>query len=152
MKKEFFPALYYQDGKRLTLAAADREAITEWMGEYLVGGSAPFPLSGVIPAANYKFVIDYNIDVEFVDNRDLKAPGEMAKYNQETNAARNKEKGKKKVQERFSAACGAVKMGDTLTTKQLVEMGYTDDKARKRLIDSGVLKRIKRGFYLVLSL
>lgn len=86
-----------------------------------------------------------------MDNRDLKAPGEMAKYNQETNAARNKEKGKKRVQERFSAACGAVKIGDTLTTKQLVEMGYTDDKARKRLIDSGVLKRIKRGFYLVLS-
>ena len=144
--------MYYQGGKRLTLAAADREAIIEWMGEYLVGGSAPFPLSGAIPAADYKFVIDYNTDVEFVDNRDLKAPGEMAKYNQETNAARNKEKGKKKVQERFSAACGAVKMGDTLTTKQLVEMGYTDDKARKRLIDSGVLKRIKRGFYLVLSL
>lgn len=55
------------------------------------------------------------------------------------------------MQERFSAACGVVKIGDTLTTKQLVEMGYTDDKARKRLIDSGVLKRIKRGYYLVLS-
>ena len=96
-------------------------------------------------------MIDYNTDVEFVDNRDLKAPGEMAKYNQETNAARNKEKGKKKVQERFFAVSGAVKTGDTLTTKQLVEMGYTDDKARKRLIDSGVLKRIKRGYYLVLS-
>ena len=143
--------MYYQDGKRLTLTVADREAITEWMGEYLVGGSAPFPLAGAIPAAGYKFVIDYNTDVEFVANRDLKAPGEMAKYNQETNAARNKEKGKKRVQERFSAACGVVKIGDTLTTTQLVEMGYTDDKARKRLIDSGVLKRIKRGYYLVLS-
>lgn len=152
MKKEFFPALYYQDGKRLTLAVADREAITEWMGEYLVGGSAPFPLSGAIPAVNYKFVIDYNTDVEFVDNRDLKAPGEMAKYNRETNAARNKEKGKRKVQTRFSAACVNVSAGDTLTTAQLVEMGYTDDKARKRLVDNGVLKRIKRGYYLVLSL
>ena len=96
-------------------------------------------------------MIDYNIDVEFVDNRDLKAPGEMAKYNQETNATKNKERGKRRVQGRFSAACGAVKVGDTLTTKQLVEMGYADDKARKRLIDSGVLKRIKRGYYLVLS-
>ena len=143
--------MYYQDGKRLTLTVADREAITEWMGDYLVSGSALFPLSGAIPAAGYKFVIDYNTDVEFADNRDLKAPGEMAKYNQETNAARNKEKGKKRVQERFSAACGVVKIGDTLTTTQLVEMGYTDDKARKRLIDSGVLKRIKRGYYLVLS-
>ena len=37
--------------------------------------------SGAIPAADYKFVIDYNTDVEFVDNRDLKAPGEMVKYN-----------------------------------------------------------------------
>ena len=92
-------------------------AITEWINEYFVGGSAPFPLSGEIPAADYRFVVDYNTDVEFVDNRDLKAPGEMAKYNQETNAARNKEKGKKKVQERFSAACGVVKVGDTLTTK-----------------------------------
>ena len=139
--------MYYQDGKRLTLAAADRKAITEWVGNYLVSGSAPFPLSGAIPAADYKFVIDYNTDVELVDSRDLKDPDEMAKYNQETNAARNKEKGKKRVQGRFSAACGAVKKGDTLTTKQLVEMGYTDDKARKRLIDNGVLKRIKRGYY-----
>ena len=62
-------------------------------------------------------MIDYNTEVEFVDNRDLKAPGEMAKYNRETNAARNKEKGKKRVQERFSAVCGTVKIGDTLTTK-----------------------------------
>ena len=151
MKKQIFPALYYQDGKRLTLAAADRKAITEWVGDYLVSGPAPFPLSGAIPAADYKFVIDYNTDVELVDSRDLKDPDEMAKYNHETNAARNKEKGKKKVQTRFSAACGAIKVGDTLTTKQLVEMGYTDDKARKRLVDSGVLKRIKRGHYLVLS-
>ena len=146
--------MYYQFdryGRYLTLTQEDCKAITEWINEYFVGGSAPFPLSGAIPAADYKFVIDYNTEVEFVDNRDLKAPGEMAKYNQETNAARNKEKGKKRVQERFSAACGAVKVGDTLTTKQLVEMGYTDDKARKRLIDSGVLKRIKRGYYLVLS-
>lgn len=149
--------MYYQFadwshcGNYLTLTQEDYKAITAWINEYLVSGSAPFPLSGEIPAADYKFVIDYNTDVEFVDNRDLKAPGEMAKYNQETNVARNKEKGKKRVQERFSAACGAVKIGDTLTTKQLVEMGYTDDKARKRLIDSGVLKRIKRGYYLVLS-
>lgn len=142
--------MYYQGGKRLTLAVADRKAITEWVGDYLVSGSAPFPLSGAIPAADYKFVIDYNTDVELVDSRDLKDPAEMAKYNRETNAARNKEKGKKKVQTRFSAACGAIKVGDTLTTKQLVEMGYTDDKARKRLVDSGVLKRIKRGHYLVL--
>ena len=69
----------------------------------------------------------------------------------DTYYGRNKEKGKKKVQERFFAVSGAVKTGDTLTTKQLVEMGYTDDKARKRLIDRGVLKRIKRGFYLMLS-
>lgn len=116
-----------------------------------MSGSAPFPLSGAIPAADFKFVIDYNTDVELMDSRDLKDPDEMAKYNRETNAARNKEKGKKKVQTRFSAACGAIKVGDTLTTKQLVEMGYTDDKARKRLVDSGVLKRIKRGHYLVLS-
>lgn len=154
MWKQVRPTMYYQFdryGRYLTLTQEDCKAITEWINEYFVGGSAPFPLSGAIPAADYKFVIDYNTDVEFVDNRDLKAPGEMAKYNQETNAARNKEKGKKRVQERFSAACGAVKIGDTLTTNQLVEMGYTDDKARKRLIDSGVLKRIKRGYYLVLS-
>ena len=143
--------MYYQDGKRLTLAAADRKAITEWVRDYLVSGFAPFPLTGAIPAADYKFVIDYNTDVELVDSRDLKDPDEMAKYNRETNAARNKEKGKKKVQTRFSAACGAIKIGDTLTTKQLVEMGYTDDKARKGLVDSDVLKRIKRGHYLVLS-
>ena len=154
MWKQVRPTMYYQFdryGRYLTLTQEDCKAITEWINEYFVGGSAPFPLSGAIPAADYKFVIDYYTDVEFVDNRDLKAPGEMAKYNQETNAARNKEKGKRRVQERFSAACGAVKIGDTLTTKQLVEMGYTDDKARKRLIDSGVLKRIKRGYYLVLS-
>lgn len=146
--------MYYQFdyyGRYLTLTQEDCRAITEWINEYFVGGSAPFPLSGAIPAADYKFAVDYNTDVEFVDNRDLKAPGGMAKYNQETNAARNKEKGKKKVQERFFAVSGAVKTGDTLTTKQLVEMGYTDDKARKRLIDNGVLKRIKRGYYLVLS-
>ena len=62
-----------------------------------MSGSAPFPLSGAIPAADYKFVIDYNTDVELVDSRDLKDPDEMAKYNRETNAARNKEKGKNKV-------------------------------------------------------
>ena len=83
--------MYYQDGKRLTLAAADRKAITEWVGDYLVSGSAPFPLSGAIPAADHKFVIDYNTDVELVDNRDLKDPDEMAKYNHETNAIRNKD-------------------------------------------------------------
>lgn len=143
--------MYYQDGKRLTLAAADRKAITEWVRDYLVSGSAPFPLSGAIPAADYKFVIDYNTDVELVDSRDLKDPDEMAKYNRETNAARNKEKGRKKVQERFSAVCGEVKIGDTITTNQLVKMGYTDDKARKRLVENGVLKRVKRGSYLVLS-
>ena len=146
--------MYYQFdyyGSYLTLTQENYRVITEWINEYFVGGSAPFPLSGATPAADYKFVIDYNTDVEFVDNRDLKAPGEMAKYNQETNAARNKEKGKKRIQERFSAACGEAKVGDTLTTEQLVGMGYTDDKARKRLIDSGVLKGIKRGHYLVLS-
>lgn len=142
---------YGRYGRYLTLTQEDCKAITAWINEYFVGGSAPFPLSGAIPAADYKFVIDYNTDVELVDSRDLKDPDEMAKYNRETNAARNKEKGKKKVQTRFSAACGAIKIGDTLTTKQLVEMGYTDDKARKRLVDSGVLKRIKRGHYLVLS-
>lgn len=142
---------YGRYGRYLTLTQEDCKAITAWINEYFVGGSAPFPLSGAIPAADYKFVIDYNTDVELVDSRDLKDPDEMAKYNRETNAARNKEKGKKKVQTRFSAACVAIKIGDTLTTKQLVEMGYTDDKARKRLVDSGVLKRIKRGHYLVLS-
>lgn len=142
---------YGRYGRYLTLTQEDCKAITAWINEYFVGGSAPFPLSGAIPAADYKFVIDYNTDVELVDSRDLKDPDEMVKYNRETNAARNKEKGKKKVQTRFSAACGAIKIGDTLTTKQLVEMGYTDDKALKRLVDSGVLKRIKRGHYLVLS-
>ena len=75
--------MYYQFdryGRYLTLTQEDYKAITEWVKEYFVGGSAPFPLSGAIPAADYKFVIDYNTDVEFVDNRDLKAPGEMAKY------------------------------------------------------------------------
>ena len=112
--------MYYQFdyyGRYLTLTQEDCKAITEWVNEYFVGGYAPFSLSGEIPAADYRFVIDYNTEVEFVDNRDLKAPGEMAKYNRETNAARNKEKGKKRVQERFSAVCGTVKIGDTLTTK-----------------------------------
>ena len=92
--------MYYQFdryGRYLTLTQEDCRAITEWINEYFVGGSAPFPLSGAIPAADYKFAVDYNTDVEFVDNRDLKAPGGMTKYNQETNAARNKEKGKKRV-------------------------------------------------------
>ena len=56
-----------------------------------MSGSALFPLSGAIPAADYKFVIDYNTDVELVDSRDLKDPDEMAKYNHETNAARQKQ-------------------------------------------------------------
>ena len=79
--------MYYQFddwshcGNYLTITQEDCKAITAWVNEYLVGGSAPFPLSGAIPAADYKFVIDYNTDVEFVDNRNLKAPGEMVKYN-----------------------------------------------------------------------
>ncbi len=77
----------------------------------------------------------------------------MAKYNQETNAARTRRRGKKKVQERFSAACGAVKIGDTPYNKPACRNGgTTDDKSeKKRLVDNGVLKRIKRGYYLVLS-
>ena len=76
--------MYYQFdyyGSYLTLTQENYRVITEWINEYFVGGSAPFPLSGATPAADYKFVIDYNTDVEFVDNRDLKAPGEMVKYN-----------------------------------------------------------------------
>lgn len=54
--------MYYQFdryGRYLTLTQEDCKAITEWINEYFVGGSAPFPLSGAIPAADYKFVIDY---------------------------------------------------------------------------------------------
>ena len=77
--------MYYQFdyyGRYLTLTQEDCKAITEWVNEYFVGGSAPFPLSGEIPATDYRFVVDYNTDVEFVDNRDLKAPGEIQPGNQ----------------------------------------------------------------------
>lgn len=139
VKKQIFPALYYQDGKRLTLAAADREAITEWMGEYLVSGSAPFPLSGEIPAANYKFVIGYNTDVELVDNRDLKDPDEMAKYNHETNAVRNKEKGKNRVAARASKT---LPDGD-FTRDDLKALGY-GPKAISNLLRDGLMIDTKR--------
>ena len=115
--------MYYQFdryGRYLTLTQEDYKAITEWGREYLVSGSAPFPLSGAIPAAAYKFVIDYNTDVELVDNRDLKDPDEMAKYNHETNATRNKEKGKNKVAAR---ARKTLPDGD-FTRDDLQALGY----------------------------
>ena len=134
--------MYYQFdryGRYLTLTQEDCRAITEWINECFVGGSAPFPLSGVIPAADYKFVIDYNTDVEFVDNRDLKAPGEMAKYNQETNAARNKEKGKTKVAAR---ADKTLPDGD-FTRDDLKALGY-GPKAISNLLRDKLIVDTKR--------
>lgn len=61
--------MYYQFdrcGRYLTLTQEDCRAITEWINEYFVGGSAPFPLSGEIPAADYRFVVDYNTEAEAI--------------------------------------------------------------------------------------
>ncbi|QBB65641.1 hypothetical protein SRB521_01379 [Intestinimonas butyriciproducens] len=104
-----------------------------------MSGSAPFPLSGEIPAANYKFVIDYNTDVELVDNRDLKDPDEMAKYNHETNAVRNKEKGKNRVAARASKT---LPDGD-FTRDDLKALGY-GPKAISNLLRDGLMIDTKR--------
>lgn len=104
-----------------------------------MGGSAPFPLSGAIPAADHKFVIDYKTDVELVDNRDLKGPDEMAKYNHETNAARNKEKGKAKVAAR---ARKTLPDGD-FTRDDLKALGYSS-KAISNLLRDKLIVDTKR--------
>lgn len=124
---------------RLTLTKEDSALITEWANEYFACGSAPFPLSGEIPDADYKFVIDFNTDVEIVDNRDLKLPGEMAKYNRETNAARNKEKGKNKVAARASKT---LPDGD-FTRDDLKALGY-GPKAISNLLRDGLILDTKR--------
>ena len=104
-----------------------------------MSGSAPFPLSGAIPAADFKFVIDYNTDIELVDSRDLKDPDEMAKYNHETNAARNKEKGKNKVAAR---ARKTLPDGD-FTREDLQALGY-GPKAISNLLRDKLIVDTKR--------
>ena len=134
--------MYYQFdyyGRYLTLTQEDCRAITEWINEYFVGGSAPFPLSGVIPAADYKFLIDYQTDVEFVDHRGLKAPGEMAKFNPENNARRHKEKGKTKVAAR---ADKTLPDGD-FTRDDLKALGY-GPKAISNLLRDKLIVDTKR--------
>lgn len=96
------PTLYYQNGRRLTLAGEDYKAICDWVRDYLADDSAPFPLHGEIPAAAYSFVIDYKTDVEFVANRDLKGSTEMAAYNSEVNKEKNAEKSRARIEKRFA--------------------------------------------------
>lgn len=143
------PAIYCQDRMRLTLLKEDYFQICDWVNEYFSGYETPFPLHGEIPDADFEFVIDYNADTELVENRSLNSSAAMSEYNRETNAVGNVQKGKEKVLRRFQAAFPDCKPGDQVTTAQLKERGYTDDKAIKRLVDHGIVDRLRRGLYIV---
>ena len=148
---KLLPALYYQNGYRLTLIKEDFRTIADWVNSYSGRNQKPFPLQGEIPGANYHFFIDYEKDVEYIDNWNLNSPAEMAAYNAEHNKENNVLKGISRVQKRFSSVCGDHKVGDQLTTEALRGMGYGDSKAITRLVNDGVLSRLRRGVYVINS-
>lgn len=70
----------------------------------------------------------------------------MAEFNRVNNAEKNKQV----VIERAAKALAGYKSGDQITTAQLKEAGYRDNKAITRAVKNGAIKRLKRGLYEVI--
>lgn len=131
--------LYYQDGKYLTLPAREMTELKRWIYDYCYKGEAEYPYHGDICPAPYSFRIDFEEDVEIVEADDRK--GRMKQYNEEHNAAHNKEMGVRKLQDRVASLTG-----DEWTTQELYAQGISKNTLT-RLVKEDLLRRVKIGYY-----
>ncbi len=131
--------LYYQDGIHLTLPARETAELKRWIYDYCYKGQCEYPYHGDICPAHYRFVIDFEKDVEIVEADDRK--GRMKQYNEEHNAAHNKEMAVKKLRERVNALTG-----DEWTTQELYAQGISKNTLT-RLVNEDLLRRVKIGYY-----
>lgn len=127
--------LYYQNGLYLTVPKAVRVAVVKWVYQFLKDGAAPFPFDGDMGSEEYKFIIDFERDVEIVSNSAIK--DDMAAYNREANA----EKGRRRVEKRFADL-----QGDKWTTTELTGQGFTKRNIAT-FVNHGLIKRLYQGHY-----
>ena len=78
---------------------------------------------------------------------DLKSAANMAQFNSVNNAAKNS----RAVIERAAKALSQFGVGSIVQTSQLNTVGY-DKNAITRLKNNGVIKKIKNGWYEIISL
>lgn len=105
-----------------------------------MSGSALFPLSGAIPAADYKFVIDYNTDVELVDSRDLKDPTRWQNTTTKPTPPETRRRAKNKVAAR---ARKTLPDGD-FTRDDLKALGYGHNAISNLLRDKLIVDTKRR--------
>lgn len=138
---EAIKAMYYQDKIYMTWAAAERNAVEHWIRTYKSG--AVFPYSGEIERGE-SFTIVFDSDCKIVDN--IRTRETRAQYNKEHAAELAAARGKIK---HSKAAMSDYKrlIGENWTTAELLTMLDNNPKKIKRLVDEGLIERIKRGYY-----
>lgn len=132
-------ALYYQNGRYLTLPLEEANVLKTWLNKYIRNGYTPFPYSGEIPNADLKFTIDFETDIEIVRAYDLKT--EMPEYNKEHNSEHNKELGRRAVIKTFERL-----KGDEWKRKDIISQGLFD-KDIKNFLKHDLIENIGWGKY-----
>jgi hypothetical protein len=130
-------ALYYQDGRYLTLPAETGDTIKKWIFDCYKEwpkGSNDFQYNGEMPNTDLKFTIDFENDIEIVRTYDLKDPVQMAEH--------NKEMGRNQTKNRFEQL-----KGDKWTTQEIHAQGFSR-KTLDKFVKHGLIKRIKQGHYV----
>lgn len=145
---EAIMAMYYQNkindyqyNMYMTWTAAERNVVEHWIRTYKSG--AVFPYSGEIERGE-NFTIVFDSDCEIVDN--IRTRETRAQYNKEHAAELAAARGKIK---HSKAAMSDYKrlIGENWTTAELLTMLDNNSKKIKRLVDEGLIERIKRGYY-----
>ena len=137
---EAVKSIFYQNGKYLTLTKKEYKTVWEWFYQYHNDGVTPFPYNGKMPNADLQFTIDFEKDIEIVDNIDLKI--NMKEYNKVHNKEHNREViGRKKVEQTFSRL-----VGDEWTRQEILKQGFNQNNL-DNFVKYGLIERIKRGCY-----
>jgi hypothetical protein len=130
--------LYFEGGKYISMPKKEREKVEGWFLRYLDDPETPFPLHGDTGSDEYTFTVDFEKDVEIVRNWNLKK--DMAAYNKEHNALRNKEKGESDVLKRARS----VLTKEEYTKDEVLALGYKSG-SWQTLLDHNLLVRKPGG-------
>ena len=134
--------LYYQNGVYLTLPKEENSVLRAWLIQYYKGENAAFPYTGNMPLSDLEFTIDFQKDVDIVKVYDLKEPAQMAQYNTEHNARRNKERNTPLVLEKFALLDGV----DEWRRKDIIALGLFD-KDINNFMEHGLIIKTGWGKY-----
>lgn len=134
-------AMNYQDKIYMTWTKEERKTIQQWIYNYKSG--AIFPFSGEIERGESRTIL-FDKHCKIIDN--IRANETRPQYNKENKVELAAARGK--IRHTKSALSDYKKLkGNEWTTAELLTILDNNNKKIKRLVDEGLIERIKRGYY-----